>query len=224
MSSIPASREFAISSWVNDQFESGSPTELRGRPDDVGDHPHWKSDPASGVTGEVYLAKRVVYYYSPDTPPRSGWWDMGRLPASLRDHEISDETREALGNLKTYLAGSNEAVQYAFSFLANLVTETPAVMIGGIPAGSLPPNEIVTDPNGSVFAVDSSVTGTFPGSITLNLRDGEFSATWTVQQTTSTISGYVRCVAEIDPPPSDRFMFVIPQDQAGFYVLTTTNI
>lgn len=142
----------------------------------------------------------------------------------MSDHELSHETREALGNLKTYLAGGNEAVQYAFSFLADLVTQTPAVMIGGIPAGSLPASEIVTDPNGSVTAVDPSVTGTFPGSITLNLRTGEFSATWAVQQTTSTIAGFVRRVEDIDPPPSDRFMFVIPQDHTGFYVLTTTNI
>jgi hypothetical protein len=97
-------------------------------------------------------------------------------------------------------------------------------MIGGIPAGSLPPDEIVSDPNGSVFAVDPSITGTFTGSITLNLQSGEFSATWAVQQTTSTITGFVRCVEDIDPPPSDRFMFVVPQDHAGFYVLTTTNI
>jgi hypothetical protein len=84
MTSIPASRKFAISSWVNDQFEIASPRELDDRPHDVDDHPHWKSDPASGVTGEVYLAERVVYYYAPDIPPRSGWWDVGRLPASLR--------------------------------------------------------------------------------------------------------------------------------------------
>jgi hypothetical protein len=84
MTSIPASRKFAISSWVNDQFEIASPRELDDSPHDVDDHPHWKSDPASGVTGEVYLAERVVYYYAPDNPPRSGWWDVGRLPASLR--------------------------------------------------------------------------------------------------------------------------------------------
>jgi hypothetical protein len=84
VTSIPASRKFAISSWVNDQFEIASPTELRHKPRDVDDHPHWGSDPNSGVTGDVYLAERVVYYYAPDTPPRSGWWDMGRLPSNLR--------------------------------------------------------------------------------------------------------------------------------------------
>jgi hypothetical protein len=82
VTSIPTRRKFAISSWVNDQFED-SPKELRRRPRDVEDYPHWKSDPNSGVTGEVYLAPRVVYYYSPD-PPRSGWWNMGRLPPNLR--------------------------------------------------------------------------------------------------------------------------------------------
>ena len=83
---------------------------------------------------------------------------------------------------------------------------------------------VVTDSNGQVFAVDPAVTGTFAGSISLNLNTGEVSATWTVKQSTSTITGYVRSVADLDAPPSDRFMFVIPQDDAGFYVLTTTNI
>jgi hypothetical protein len=58
----------------------------------------------------------------------------------------------------------------------------------------------------------------------LDLKTGEFSASWTVQQTTSAITGFVRCVEVLDPPPSNRFMFVIPQDDAGFFVLTTTNI
>jgi len=142
----------------------------------------------------------------------------------MSNHRLSHETREALENIKAYLSGENEAVQYAFSFLADLVTQNPSVMLGGIPAGSLPANDVVTDPNGQVFAVDPSVTGTFTGSISLNLDTGEFSATWTVQLTTSTITGYVRCVEDIDAPPSGRFMFVIPQNDAGFYVLTTTNI
>ena len=137
---------------------------------------------------------------------------------------LSDETKEALENIKAYISGENEAVQYAFTFLADLVTQNPNVMIGGFPAGSLPANGVVTDPNGQVFPVGSGPTGTFSGSISLNLNTGELQATWTVQQTTSSISGYVRCVEDVDPPPSDRFMFVIPQDNAGFFVLTTTNI
>src|SRR5215469_16162239 len=107
----------------------------------------------------------------------------------MSNHTLSHETKEALRNIRAYLSGENEAVQYAFSFLADLVTQTPAVMIGGIPAGSLPANGVVTDPNGQVFAVDPAVTGTFTGSITLNLQTGEFSATWTVQQTSSTVTG-----------------------------------
>jgi hypothetical protein len=142
----------------------------------------------------------------------------------MSNHRLSHETREALDNIKAYLAGGNEAVQYAFSFLADLVTQTPSVMIGGIPAGSLPANDVVTDPNGQVFAVDAAVTGPFIGSISLNLDTGEFSASWTVQTATSSITGYVRCVEDLHAPPSDRFMFVIRQDDAGFYALTTTNI
>jgi hypothetical protein len=85
VTSIPTSRKFAISSWVNDQFETASLRELGHGPRDVDDHPHGKSDPNSGVTGEVYLAERVVYYHAPDTPPRPGWWNMGRLPSNLRE-------------------------------------------------------------------------------------------------------------------------------------------
>jgi hypothetical protein len=142
----------------------------------------------------------------------------------MSNHSLSHETRRALDNLKAYLSGGNEAVQYAFSFLADMVTQSPSVMLGGIPAGSLPPNEVVTDSKGEVFVIDPSVTGTFSGSISLNLKTGEFSASWTVQQATSTITGFVRCVEALDPPPSNRFLFVIPQHDAGFFVLTTTNI
>jgi hypothetical protein len=142
----------------------------------------------------------------------------------MSNHKLSHETKEALDNIKAYLSGENEAVQYAFSFMADMVAQVPSVMIGGIPAGSLPSNGVVTDPNGLVFAIDPAVTGTFAGSISLNLNTGEASATWTVQQSTSTITGYLRCVTDLDAPPNDRFMFVIPQDDAGFYVLTTTNI
>ena len=35
-----------------------------------------------------------------------------------------------------------------------MVTQNPAVMLSAIPAGSLPANEIVTDPNGTVIAID----------------------------------------------------------------------
>lgn len=142
----------------------------------------------------------------------------------MSNHHLSHETRRALDNLKAYMAGANEAIQYAFSFLADMVTQNPVVMLGGIPAGSLPASGVVTDPNGQVFTIDPSITGTFSGSISLDLNTGEFSASWAVEQATSTITGYVQCVEDLDAPPSDRFMFVIPQDDAGFFVLTTTNI
>lgn len=111
-----------------------------------------------------------------------------------------------------------------FGFLADMVTQSPVVMLGGIQAGSVPASGIVTDPNGQAFPVDPSATGTGSGSISLDLGTGEFSASWTVKQVTSTVTGYVRCVADLDAPPSDRFMFLIPQDDTGFYVLTTTNV
>jgi hypothetical protein len=142
----------------------------------------------------------------------------------MSNHSLSHETREALGNIKAYLSGENEAVQYAFSFLADMVTQSPSVMLGGIPAGSVPPNGIVTDSNGKVFAIDPAITATFAGSISLNLNTGEFQASWTIQQTTSSITGYVRSVEVLKAPPNDRFMFVIPQNNAGFFALTTTNI
>jgi hypothetical protein len=82
----------------------------------------------------------------------------------------------------------------------------------------------VTDPNGKVFAIDPAITGTFAGSISLNLKTGEFQPSWTIQQTTSTMTGYVRCVEHLKAPPNDRFMFVVSQNHAGFFVLTTTNI
>ena len=50
-------------------------------------------------------------------------------------HTLSHETREALANLKAYLSAENEAVQYEFSYLADLVTQTPSVILGGIQAG-----------------------------------------------------------------------------------------
>jgi hypothetical protein len=142
----------------------------------------------------------------------------------MSNHTLSHATREALDNISAYLSGQNEAVQYAFSFLADMVTQNPSVMLGGIPAGSLPANSVVTDPNGKVFAIDPAITGTFTGSISLNLKTGEFQASWTIQQTTSTITGYLQYVEKLKAPPNDRFMFVIPQDNAGFFVLTTTNI
>jgi hypothetical protein len=90
----------------------------------------------------------------------------------MSSHTLSHETRRALDNLKAYLAGENEAVQYAFSFLADMVTQNPSAMLGGIPAGSLPASEVVSDPNGQVFAVDPSISGTFKGIDIAGPEDG----------------------------------------------------
>jgi len=89
MRHIPAQRQLEISEWVNGQFETGEPPELKQRPHDVDDYRHWKSNPESGITGTVYLARHTVYYYAADAdkPPNTGWWDMGPLPENLREHD-----------------------------------------------------------------------------------------------------------------------------------------
>ena len=120
--------------------------------------------------------------------------------SKMSNHPLSQETRKALDNIKAYLSSENEAVQYAFSFLADMVTQNPSVMLGRIPAGSLPANGVVTDPNGQVFAVDPAIA--FAGSISLNLNTGEFQASWTIQQTTSAITGYVRSVEVLRHRPT----------------------
>ena len=133
---------------------------------------------------------------------------------------LSHETRHALKVIHDYLAGENEAVQYCLQFMADQVTQTSSGIIGGIQAGSVPANDIVSDTNGEVFELNSSPSGATPGSLSLNLDSGELSASWTVNGTTIE----VRCVEDIAAPPSDRFLFVIKEATSGFYVLTTTNI
>ena len=81
---IPVNKEFAISSWVNDQFETASPRQLEDAPDDVDDYVHWVSDPNSGITGTVYLARHHRVYYSADDQGKLLWWDIGILPPNLR--------------------------------------------------------------------------------------------------------------------------------------------
>jgi hypothetical protein len=86
MSKLPSvAVRFEISSWVNDQFEIANPTSLHRKPNGVMHHPHWNSDPNSGVTGTVYLAPRVVYYSNPLQGGKTAWWDMGPLPDKLED-------------------------------------------------------------------------------------------------------------------------------------------
>jgi hypothetical protein len=86
---VPPQRQLEISEWVNGQFEIGEPPELKHAPHDVDDYPSWESNPESGLTGTVYLARHTVYYYAADAdkPPNTGWWDMGQLPANLREDD-----------------------------------------------------------------------------------------------------------------------------------------
>jgi hypothetical protein len=137
---------------------------------------------------------------------------------------LSHETRHALKVIHDYLAGGNEAVQYCLQFMADQVTQSSSGITGGIQAGSVPANDIVSDTNGEVFELNSSPSGATPGSLSLNLDSGELTASWTVNGTTINVSGAVRCVEDIAAPPSDRFLFVIKEATSGFYVLTTTNI
>jgi hypothetical protein len=137
---------------------------------------------------------------------------------------MSSQTRHALKVIHDYLAGQNEAVQYCLEFMANQVDQTSSGVIGGIQAGSVPANHVVSDTNGTVFELNATPTGSPPGSLSLNLHDGQLTASWTVDGTTVNVSGAVRCVEGIPGPPSDRFLFVIDESTSGFYVLTTTNI
>jgi hypothetical protein len=86
----------------------------------------------------------------------------------MTTHTLSHETRDALDNLKAYLSAGNEAVQYEFSYLADLVTQNPSVILGGIQAGGLPPDDIATDAAGEAFSVGPGAAGPFPASISLD--------------------------------------------------------
>ena len=88
----------------------------------------------------------------------------------------------------------------------------------------MPANDVVTDSAPQVFELNTSPTGTPSGSVSLNLDDGQLSASWTYNGTTVNVSGEVRCVETLSGHPSDRFLFVIGEPATGFYVLTTTSI
>lgn len=136
---------------------------------------------------------------------------------------MSSQTRHALKVIEEYLAGLNEAVQYCLAYMADLVTQTPNGIMGGIQAGGVPANHVVSDTNAEVFAVNATPSAS-PGSLSLNLHTGQLKASWAVNGTTIDVSGDVRCVESLSPPPSDRFLFVVEVPTSGFYVLNTTNI
>lgn len=136
---------------------------------------------------------------------------------------MSSETRHALKVIHDYLAGENEAVQYCLEYMADLVTQTSSGIMGGIEAGSVPASDVVSDTNATVFELNSTPTGSPPGSLSLNLHDGQLTADWTVDGTTVNVSGDVQCIESLTGP-SDRFLFVIGHPGSGFYVLSTTNI
>jgi len=135
---------------------------------------------------------------------------------------LSSETKHALKVINEYLAGANEATQYCLTFMADEVTQSSSGLLGGIAAGNVPANHVVSDTNGTVFELNVAAGGS-PGSISLNLEDGALTASWTAGGGTVDVSGTVRCVEELSGG-SGRFIFVIPETSSGFYVLSTTNI
>jgi hypothetical protein len=136
----------------------------------------------------------------------------------------SNQTRHALKVIREYLEGENEAVQYELEFMANQVTQSSSGIIGGFQAGNVPSNDVVTDNGPQVFELNASPTGSPTGSVSLNLNDGQLTASWTYNGTTINVSGEVRCVESLSGQPMERFLFVIGEPGTGFYVLTTTNI
>jgi hypothetical protein len=137
---------------------------------------------------------------------------------------LSSETRHALKVIHDYLAGQNEAVQYCLAFMADQVTQTSSGLVGGIQAGGVPSNHVVTDPSATVFELNVAAPSSPAGSLSLNLHDGALTASWTVDGSTISVSGTVRCVESLSGGATDRFLFVIPETSEGFYVLSTTNI
>jgi hypothetical protein len=136
---------------------------------------------------------------------------------------MSNQTRHALKVILDYLAGQNEAVQYCLEYMADLVDQTSSGIMGGIQAGNVPANHVVSDTNAEVFKLNAPATGSPPGSLSLNLHNGQLNGKWTVDGTTINVSGEVRCVESISGP-TNRFLFVVDQPTSGFYVLSTTNI
>jgi hypothetical protein len=135
---------------------------------------------------------------------------------------LSPETKHALKAIHTYLAGENEAVQYSLQYLADLVTSSSSGITGGIQAGSVPANDVVTDPSPEVFTLNAAATGASSSPLSLDLKTGDVTATWTADGSTVNVSGTVNCVESSTAP--SRFLFVIHEPSSGFYALTTTNI
>jgi hypothetical protein len=137
---------------------------------------------------------------------------------------LSSQTRHALKAVRDYLEGQNEAVQYELEFMADQVSATSSGIIGGIQAGGVPSNHVVSDNSAEVFELNATPSGSPTGTLSLNLHDGQLTASWPASGSTINVSGKVRCVESLSGQPSDRFLFLIEEPGSGFYVLTTTNI
>lgn len=91
---------------------------------------------------------------------------------------MSNQTRHALKVIREYLEGENEAVQYELEFMANQVTQSSSGIIGGFRAGNVPSSDVVTDSGPQVFELNASPSGSPAGSVSLNLNDGQLTASW----------------------------------------------
>src|SRR5690349_13041746 len=100
---------------------------------------------------------------------------------------LSSQTRHALKVMHDYLSGENEAVQYCLQYMADLVDQTPSGIMGGIAAGSVPANNVVSDSNATVFELNATPASP-PGSLSLNLHTGQLTANWTVSGSSVAVS------------------------------------
>ena len=132
---------------------------------------------------------------------------------------MSNETRHALKVIHDELAGENEAVQYCLAYMADLVTHPSSGITGGIQAGDVPANDVVSDSSAEVFEFNQSPPGSPTGSLSLDLKNGHVTASWPINGGNVGVSGDVRCIESISGPPTDRFLFIIEEPSSGFYVL-----
>jgi hypothetical protein len=77
---LTRAQRFQVSSWVNDQFEIGSPKTLAHAPNGTKGMESWVSDPASGQGGKIYRKRDTDRIY---LNASGGWFSPGRLTDGL---------------------------------------------------------------------------------------------------------------------------------------------
>jgi hypothetical protein len=152
----------------------------------------------------------------------------------------SPETQKALTSIREYLAGhfpvgnpdapSNTFTLFTFVAL-NAAFDT--MMLSG--SFEPPAGHVATEQDATVEMEGSETQDGQVGTVSLDLTNGNFSASWKPYPTPVErnpapihVSGTVNCVAshpEATETSLGDFLFVIPQDMYGgsFYVLMTSN-